>query len=103
MIIELNEDIFEQQTCKGLKLIEFYTTWCMYCKRQRIELQDFESSDIWIGIVDGDESPNLMKRFNVEGFPTFILLKDGQKIVQLEGFHTKSQLLSKLMAYMYKD
>ena len=46
MIIELNEENFEQETKKGLKLIEFYTTWCMYCKNQRIELMDFENSGI---------------------------------------------------------
>lgn len=100
MIVELDEQTFDEQTSRGLKLVEFYTTWCMYCKNQRIELQELENSDMWIGIVDGDESPNLVKRYGIQGFPTFILLKDGEKIAEFVGFHQKSQLLNKLMSYM---
>ena len=100
MIIELNDNNFEQETAKGLKLIEFYTTWCMYCKNQRIELQAFENSDIWIGIVDAEESPLIAQKFQIDGYPSFILLKDGEKIAHFSGVHTKSQLLSKLMNYI---
>ena len=100
MIIELNEQNFESETKYGLKLIEFYATWCHYCKNQRIELQNFEESDVWIGIVDGDESPNLVSKFEITGYPTFILLKDGQKIAEFSGFHEKSQLLNRLMSYL---
>ena len=30
MIIELNSDNFDNETKSGLKLIEFYTTWCNF-------------------------------------------------------------------------
>ncbi|MBR1424360.1 thioredoxin family protein [bacterium] len=100
MIIELNEQNFDKEALHGLKVIEFYTTWCMYCKRQRIELIDLENSDVWIGIVDGDESPNLAKKYKISGFPTFILLKDGEEIARFSGFHDKSQLLAKLTKHI---
>lgn len=100
MIEELNEDNFEQETKSGLKLVEFYTTWCMYCKNQRIELEELKDSQMWIGIVDGDECPNLVAKYGIKGFPTFILLKQGEKIAEFVGFHTKSQLLNKLMDYL---
>lgn len=100
MIVELNEQNFDENTKQGLKLIEFYTTWCMYCKNERIELESLKDSDIWIGIVDGDESPNLVQKYGIKGFPTFILLKDGEKIAEFVGFHQKAQLLNKLMAYI---
>lgn len=100
MIVELDENNFNQEAMHGLKLVEFYTTWCMYCRNQRIELEEFKDSDIWIGIVDGDESPNLVKKYGIQGYPTFVLLKDGEKIAEFVGFHQKSQLLDKLMAYI---
>lgn len=100
MIIELNENNFSQEAMHGLKVVEFYTTWCMYCKRQRIELIDLEKSDVWIGIVDGDESPNLVKQFNIDGYPTFIILKDGIEVGRFAGFHEKSQLLARLTNYL---
>lgn len=100
MIVELNETNFDKETKSGLKLIEFYTTWCMYCKRQRIEFQDLENSDIWIGIVDGDESPNLAIKYRIEGYPSFVLMKEGEVITKFSGYHSKSQLFGKLMNYL---
>lgn len=100
MIEELNEQNFEQETKSGLKLVEFYTTWCMYCKNQRIELEELKDSEMWVGIVDGDECPNLVKKYDIKGYPTFILLKEGEKIAEFVGFHTKSQLLNRLMDYI---
>lgn|SRR5574344_1456283 len=100
MIIELNENNFEEETKYGLKLVEFYATWCMYCKKQRIELEELKDSDMWIGIVDGDESPEIVKKFGITGFPTFVLLKNGEKIAEFVGFHQKDQLLNRLMEYI---
>jgi len=100
MIVELDVQNFDKETKTGLKLVEFYTTWCGYCRNQRIELEDLKDSDMWIGIVDADESPSIAQRFGVNGFPTFILLKDGEKIAEFAGFHKKSQLLNRLMAYI---
>ena len=100
MIVELNESNFDSEALHGLKVIEFYATWCVYCKRQRMEFIEFENSDVWIGIVDGDESPNLVQKYKINGYPTFVLLKDGQEIGRFSGFHDKSQLLSRLTNYI---
>ncbi len=100
MLVELNNDNFEKETKSGLKLIEFYTTWCTYCRNQRIELEELKDSNMWIGLVDGDESPNIAQQYGITGYPTFVLLKDGQKIAEFVGFHQKGQLLNKLMAYI---
>lgn len=100
MIIELNAENFDAETQHGLKLVEFYTTWCMYCKNQRIELEELKVSDMWIGIVDADECPEIAIKYGVKGFPTFVLLKDGEKIGEFAGFHQKAQLLNRLMSYI---
>ncbi len=97
MIIELNEQNFEKEALHGLKLIEFYTTWCSFCKKQRIELIDLENSDAWVGIVDAEESPHLAMKYDIKAYPTFILLKNGEKVAQFEGFHKKSELLNKVL------
>ena len=100
MLIDLNTENFDKETKNGLKLVEFYTTWCTYCRNQRIELQELEDSDIWIGLVDADESPEIPQKFGVKGFPTFVLLKNGEKIAEFVGFHQKAQLLNRLMDYI---
>ena len=100
MIIELNEENFYEEIKSGLKLIEFYATWCSYCMKQRIELQELENSDIRIGIVDGDESPNIISKYKITGYPTFILFKNGEKVAEFSGFHTKNELLNKVMKHV---
>ncbi|MBO5385052.1 thioredoxin family protein [bacterium] len=100
MLVELNEENFDKETKNGLKLVEFYTTWCTYCRNQRIELQELEDSDIWIGLLDADECPQFAKKYGVTGFPTFVLLKNGEKIAEFVGFHQKAQLLNRLMNYI---
>lgn len=100
MLIELNNENFETETSTGLKLIEFYTTWCGYCRNQRIELSDFEQSKIWIGLVDAEECPAIAQKFQITGYPSFVLLKDGKEIANITGFHTKNQLMNKLLAYL---
>jgi len=97
MLVDLNEQNFDKEAGHGLKLVEFYTTWCGYCKKQRIELEEFANSDIWIGLVDAEESPSIAQKYGIKGYPTFVLLKDGQKSAEIVGFHTKSQLLGKLV------
>ncbi len=100
MLVELNKDNFDKETSNGLKLIEFYTTWCTYCRNQRIELAQMEDSDVWIGLVDAEESPEIARKFGITGFPTFVLLKNGEKIAEFVGFHQKAQLLNRLMNYI---
>jgi len=102
MIIELDESNFDEEIKHGLRLVEFYATWCIYCKKQRIELENFADSDMWIGIVDGDESPSIIKRYGIESYPSFVLFKDGKKTAQFSGFHKKEQLLNKLMQIINK-
>jgi len=100
MIIELNEENFYEEIKQGLRLIEFYAPWCMYCKKQRIELQEFENSKIRIGIIDGDENPNIIYKYKIESYPTFILFKNGEKVTEFSGFHTKSQLLNRIVPHL---
>ena len=100
MLVELNSENFDNEVGTGLKLVEFYTTWCSYCTKQRIELEELKDSDMWIGIVDCEESPKIAQKYRIKGFPTFVLLKDGEKIAEFAGFHQKAQLLNKLMKYI---
>ena len=89
MLIELNEENFDKETKNGLKLVEFYTPWCTYCRNQRIELQELEDSDMWIGLLDSDECPEIAKRYGIKGYPTFILLKMVKKLQSLLVFIKK--------------
>ena len=100
MIVELNEKNFNENIKNGLKLVEFYASWCGYCKKQRPILDELSANNIWIGLVDVDRNPNLGERFGISGFPSFLLFKEGKIIAALSGYHEKSQLLSRLMEHL---
>lgn len=96
MIVELNNENFIKETLSGLKLVDFYTTWCKFCKNQEPILEELSSTGMWIGKLDCDKYPEIAQRYGISGFPSFILFKNGIASAQFAGFHTKSQMLNKL-------
>ena len=98
MLTELNKNNFNNETRSGVKLIEFYTSWCGYCKKQQPELEKMDK--IWIGQVDADKEPEIAARFNINAFPTFIIFKNGQDIERFSGMHKKENLMEKIMHHI---
>lgn len=98
MITKLNNENFPEETKKGVKLIEFHTSWCGYCKKQQPELE--EMGKVWIGQVDADEEPQIAAKYNVNSFPTFVILKDGKEVERFSGMRKKEDLMSKIMSHL---
>jgi len=74
---------------KYVDLYFFYTEWCPHCKKAKPEWSKLESSlenkqingyTVLFKPVDCDKEPELAEKFNVEGYPTIKLVKDGQVI-----------------------
>lgn len=97
MIQELNNENFNEHIKTGLKLVEFYTDWCGFCKKQKPILDDLSKNGVWIGMLNADNFSDIADEYKISGFPSFILFKDGKQISKLSGFHDKSTLLSRLM------
>jgi len=100
MFVELNDKNFKEETDKGLKLVDFYTTWCKYCINQQSILEELSDNGLWIGKLDCDKHADIAQKYGISGFPSFILFKNGKIEAQFAGYHTKSQLLNKLTAHM---
>ena len=100
MIIELNSENFTKETSSGLKLVDFYTTWCKYCANQNPILEELSENGVWIGKLDCDKYPEIAKKYGISGFPSFIMFKNGVASAQFAGFHTKSQMLNKLTSFI---
>lgn len=96
MIIELNNENFIHEISHGLKLVDFYTTWCKFCANQLPILEELSETGMWIGKLDCDKYPQIAQKYGISGFPSFILFKNGIASAQFAGFHTKSQMLNKL-------
>ena len=100
MFVELDNNNFKNETSNGLKLVDFYTSWCKYCQNQQPILEELSNNGFWIGKLDCDKYQDIAQEHGITGFPSFILFKNGKVAAQFAGYHTKSQLLNKLSAHL---
>jgi len=98
MIKNLSSNNFEEEIKGGLKLIVFSASWCGYCQKQKPILEELDK--IWIGVVDGDKNPELAQKYRITGFPSFIIFRDGKDIDRFSGFHTKFDIMTRLLKFL---
>jgi protein disulfide-isomerase-like protein len=65
--------------------IKVYTDWCGYCKSLLGPWKDLakelgDDNDVVIAEVDADQEKELASSLGAKGFPTIVLVKNGQKI-----------------------
>jgi thioredoxin-like negative regulator of GroEL len=90
---------------KKVILIDFFTTWCMPCKKLDETTWKDEGVAKWIGEhcvalkLDAEKNVELAKRFHVEAYPTVLLLKaDGSVIDSLVGYKDAKEFLASATA-----
>lgn len=83
---------FEESYGQGLVLADFYSTTCGPCKMLGFVLKDVDK-EIGEGVtilkVDYDKNKDLVADYNVAGYPTMILFKDGVEIDRKRGLQQK--------------
>ncbi|MGC4091147.1 MAG: thioredoxin family protein [Polyangiaceae bacterium] len=93
----VNELNFETEVL-GSKLpvlIDVSATWCGPCKLARPVVADLATTHqgaLKVVEIDGDESPELVARLGVRGFPTFLGVVGGQIVDRRAGFGGKRPL-----------
>lgn len=94
----------ENQNSKEAELLLFYVDWCPHCKTAKPVWNDIKSEYenktingykvIFTEInctEETSEVEQMMNKYNIEGFPTIKLLKDGQ-IIEYDAKPTKETL-----------
>jgi protein disulfide-isomerase-like protein len=64
-------------------MVLFYAPWCPHCKSMMGDwekLQNEVGSDVEVVKVNCDEKPEMAEQYDVKGFPTIILFKEGKKV-----------------------
>lgn len=103
MIEILNESNFEEKVLKasGKILVEFFATWCPHCQRMAPivdELATMIANDATVYRVDVDQSPDLADKYAPQGFPTFVVFKDGRPSREEAGEQSLDALLNLVAA-----
>lgn len=101
-ILILNQDNFDRETQSGVVLVDFWASWCMPCRAMAPVVHEIASQTkgkIKVGKVDVDANGELAQRFNVQGIPNFIILKDGKEVENMVGIQSKEALIQAIEKY----
>ncbi|TGL45081.1 thioredoxin fold domain-containing protein [Leptospira perdikensis] len=85
---------------KKFIIVDVFADWCTYCLVLEKEIfPDPEVSRVLDSFVrvrlDGEEFPNLRKKYNIEGYPTILFLDgDGNYVTKISGLATKEDILN---------
>ena len=90
----ITEANFEEVLKKGKPVLaKFWAEWCGPCKRMKPIFHEMarEFGDK-VTFVEVNEKENLMSKYNVDSFPTFIFFnKNGQQVYKHEGSYDKEE------------
>jgi thioredoxin 1 len=91
MVLEVKSKAEFQEQLKnaGTKLVvvDFYATWCGPCKHIAPKIAELATNtpDVVFLKVDVDEVEELASEYNISCMPTFLFLKNGEKVEEFSG------------------
>ena len=99
MLKEVNSQEFNELAKEGVVLVDFYSKTCGPCKMLAFVLNDVEKAlgdKVKILKVDFDANKDLTEAYKVVGYPTIIVLKDGEEVKRLQGLQQKPLIIKTL-------
>lgn len=79
-----------------MKTVYYFTAeWCQPCKKTKpiVEELNREQSIAGFQIIDVDDNTDLVKSFNIQAVPTFILFEGGIEKNRITGGQTRENLV----------
>lgn len=87
----------KQRIQSGVVLVDFFSSTCGPCKMLSFVLADIDAqlqNKIQILKIDFDKNQELVEQYNVNGYPTLLLFKDGVEINRMRGLQQKPAILA---------
>jgi thioredoxin 1 len=92
-LMELTDDNFVHETATGCCLIQFWTPWCGPCFAQEKDLLHLSQlhPKMKFGQINVEENPFLVERYEINVFPTVIILKNGKLCKKIVGLQSVNE------------
>ena len=94
-IVKVTDSNFDENIQSGVKLVDFWATWCGPCKAIAPVLDELSSEfegKARIVKIDVDQNPNLAAQYGIRSIPTLFMFKNGEKVDATMGMQPKAQL-----------
>jgi thioredoxin 1 len=96
-IMTLRDADFDARVLQSQKpvMVEFWATWCRPCRQFEPTVNAIASEyagRLRVGKVDIDQSPATAKRYSINGTPTVVLFKQGQRVGSIVGVADKTEV-----------
>ncbi|CAG9584263.1 protein disulfide isomerase [Leishmania major strain Friedlin] len=97
------KDNFDKVVSGDLTLVKFYAPWCGHCKTLAPEF--VKAADMLAGIatlaeVDCTKEESLAEKYEIKGFPTLYIFRNGEKVKIYDGPRTAAGIASYMKAHV---
>ncbi len=101
MLINGNNDNFNDLINNDLVLVDFFAPWCGPCRMLGPILDEIveDRVDFEVVKINVDENGELAQKFNVMSVPTLMVFKKGELIATKSGFMPKELLIEWVNSY----
>ena len=102
-VVYLDDSDFEEKTATGVVLVDFYTDWCQPCKIMEPDVEKIATrfkGKATVAKVNAEIARRTADKFDVNAYPTMVILKDGVEVARELGLQNEAQIASLLKTFL---